>query len=103
MPSTFKQLPIDGLITTWRSKLPPNVSEAYVQMGRIIAERDLNLAILFSELVTASGIVTPSLDAYTVTNVSTDKNFDPTSTSLDETAMVLANLIQTLQSTGIIQ
>lgn len=55
--ATFKQLPIDGLLTTWRNKLPPDIAEAYVQMGRIIADRDLNLAVLFNELVSTAASV----------------------------------------------
>lgn len=54
MPSSFKQLPSDFLLTTWNGKLPANVGEAYSQMARIIAERDLNLAVLFSELTAIS-------------------------------------------------
>jgi hypothetical protein len=54
--ASFRQLPIDGLISTWKSKLPASVSEAYVQMGRIIADRDLNLAALFDELVSTAAL-----------------------------------------------
>jgi hypothetical protein len=56
---TFKQLPMDGLLATWSTKLPQGTAEAYTQMGRYIAERDLNLAALFNELVenTINGVV----------------------------------------------
>lgn len=59
MEETFKQLPIDGLLATWSAKLPKETAEAYMQMGRYIAERDLNLAAIFTELVedTIAGVI----------------------------------------------
>lgn len=59
MQETFKQLPMDGLLATWSAKLPKETAEAYMQMGRYIAERDLNLAALFNELVedTLAGVI----------------------------------------------
>jgi hypothetical protein len=59
MPETFKQLPMDGLLATWSARLPKETAEAYMQMGRYIAERDLNLAALFNELVenTIAGVI----------------------------------------------
>jgi HEPN domain-containing protein len=49
----------------------------------------------------ASGGVSP--DVYTVSNVTTDRSYDATDTSLDEISMVLGSLIQSLQNAGIIQ
>jgi len=50
---------MDGLLATWSAKLPKETAESYVQMGRYIAERDLNLVALFNELVedTIAGVV----------------------------------------------
>jgi hypothetical protein len=44
-----------------------------------------------------------SSDAYTPTNVTTDRAFDATDTSLDELANVVGSLIASLQGAGIIQ
>lgn len=44
-----------------------------------------------------------SFDVYTPTNVTTDRSFDATLTSLDEIANVLGSLIISLQGAGIIQ
>jgi len=59
MQESFKQLPIDGLLSTWSAKLPRETAEAYMQIGRYLAERDLNLAALFNELVedTIAGVL----------------------------------------------
>lgn len=103
MATTFKQLPIDLLISTWRGKLPSNVAEPYIQMARIIAERDLNLAALFSELMVSAVPITPSNDSYSVSNLTTLRTYDAASVSLDELARVLGSLIDSLQGTGIIQ
>ena len=97
MAPSFKQLPIDSLITTWRGKLPANIYESYAQMARIIADRDLNLAILFSASVNRS------IDAYTPSNVSDLKTFDASSATLDNVRNVLGSLILTLQGSGIIR
>lgn len=44
-----------------------------------------------------------SSDVYTPSNVSTDRSYDATNTSLDEIANVLGSLIASLQGAGIIQ
>lgn len=44
-----------------------------------------------------------SSDAYTPTNVTTDRSFDANDTSLDEIADVLGSLIASLQGAGVIQ
>lgn len=44
-----------------------------------------------------------SSDIYTPTNVTTDRSFDATNTSLDEISNVLGSLIASLQGAGIIQ
>lgn len=44
-----------------------------------------------------------SSDTYTPTNVTTDRSFDATSTSMDELANVLGSLIASLQGAGIVQ
>jgi hypothetical protein len=97
MSATFKQLPIDFLISTWKSKLPSVVGEAYAQMARIISERDLNLAILFSNAVIKSA------DTYTPTNVTPLRTFDATTATLDNVRHVLGTLIDSLQDSGIIK
>lgn len=51
----------------------------------------------------SGGGITASSDAYTPTNVATDRSFDAAETSLDELANVLGSLIASLQGTGIIQ
>lgn len=97
MSATFKQLPVDFLISTWKGKLPVEVGEAYTQMVRIIAERDLNLAVLFAAAVVRS------TDAYTPTNVTPLKTFDATAATLDDVRHVLGTLIASLQDAKIIQ
>lgn len=49
----------------------------------------------------SSGGTSP--DVYTVSNVTTDRDLDADSTSIDELADVLGSLIQSLQGAGIIQ
>lgn len=44
-----------------------------------------------------------SSDAYTASNVTTDRSFDASNTSLDEIANVLGSLIASLQGAGVIQ
>ncbi len=50
-----------------------------------------------------AGSISGSSDVYTPTNVTADRSFDATDTSLDELANVLGSLIQSLKGTGIIQ
>ena len=97
MAATFKQLPVDFLTSTWKGKLPPVVGEAYTQMVRIIAERDLNLAVLFA------ASVIKSTDAYTPTNVTPLMTFDATTATLGDVRNVLGTLIASLQDSKIIQ
>ena len=97
MSATFKQLPVDFLITTWKDKLPVPIGEAYAQMARLIAERDLNLAVLFA------ASVVPSTDVYTPTNVTPLKTFDATTATLDNVRHVLGTLVATLQESKLIQ
>lgn len=54
-------------------------------------------------ITASSGGGGTSTDAYTTSNVTTDRSFDATSTSLDELANVLGSLIASLQGAGIIQ
>jgi hypothetical protein len=74
MAISFKQLPIDILGTTWQGKLPPDVANAFLQMVRVIAERDLNLAILFSEIAVSGNRYTGTLKDSTATIIADVEN-----------------------------
>jgi hypothetical protein len=50
MTTTFKLLPIDFLLNSWKNKLKPEIAGAFIQLGRLIADRDLNLASVFDDL-----------------------------------------------------
>lgn len=70
-------------------------------MARIIADRDLNLSILFNELM--ENFITVSSAVFVPTNVTPTLALDASAATLAQVRNVLGTLLTTLQATGIIK
>lgn len=77
---------------------PPIIPNMSDKSGKVLSNDGNQLRWI----VPTSGGST-STDAYTVSNVTTDRTYDANDTSLDELADVLGSLIASLQGAGIIQ